>query len=189
MNSLRLYFFCIFGWLFPDLLELVINLDLLLQTRTGQGQLRADRSDSPVVGILSRGELPVNPQPPASLDYSQDQTRSVCRPRVRDQGVCNSCAGQGTVTSIEYCLCLAGEGELRPRSVQQISECTDGEQESSIIIPRLTAHCQYLCRAGSRYRCSDGESEPVLCDRLPRCAHELHHGRAERDPGPRGGDT
>ena len=153
MNLHRLYFFCILCWL---LLELVINLDLLLQTRTGQGQLQADRSDSPVVGILSRGELPVNPQPPASLDYSQgiqaradygrpyhgqDQTRSVCRPRVRDQGVCNSCAGQGTVTSIEYCLCLAGEGELRPRSVQQISECTDGEQESSIIIPRLSAHC------------------------------------------------
>ena len=146
MNSLRLYFFCIFGWLFPDILELelVINLDLLLQTRTGQGQLRADRSDSPVVGILSRGELPVNPQPPASLDYSQGiqaGVTGVCRPRVRDQGVCNSCAGQSTVTSIEYCLCLAGEGELRPRSVQQISECTDGEQESSKIIPRLTAHC------------------------------------------------
>ena len=86
-----------------------------------------------MVGILSRGVLPINPQPPASLDYSQGIQAGVCRPRVRDQGVCNSCAGQGTVTSIEYCLCLAGEGELGPRSVQQISECTDGEQEYSII--------------------------------------------------------
>ena len=98
-----------------------------------------------MVGILSRGELPINPQPPASLDYSQGiqtradygqgQTQTECRPRVRDQGVCNSCAATGTVTSVEYCLCLAGEGGLGPRSVQQIGECTDGRQQSSINIP------------------------------------------------------
>ena len=73
------------------------------------------------------------------MDYSQGSQRrqdyyqgqGLCTPKVRDQGVCNSCAAQGTITSIEYCLCLAGEGGLRPRSAQQISECTDGKQESS----------------------------------------------------------
>ena len=41
------------------------------QTWTGQGGLRPDLANSSLVGTLSRGELPVNPTPPASLDYSQ----------------------------------------------------------------------------------------------------------------------
>ena len=122
-----------------------------LQSRTGTGQLNPDRANSSVAGTLSRGFLPVNPNPPAFLDYTQaaqrrqsygqgqgqDQrdtlTTGQCRPRVRDQGVCSSCSAQATVTALEYCLCLAGEGELEPRSVQQVSECTNGKIPSSLV--------------------------------------------------------
>ena len=41
--------------------------------------------------------------------------------------VCDSCAAQAATTALEYCLCLAGEPDTSPRSVQQTSECTDGE--------------------------------------------------------------
>ena len=63
---------------------------------------------------------------------------SRCKVKVRDQGGCNSCAAQSTVTALEFCLCLAGERDLQPRSVQQVSECTNGEIKSDFNHVKLT---------------------------------------------------
>jgi len=85
----------------------------------------------------TRGSLPTNPQPPLSVDFSQ----SVCKSRIRQQ-ICNSCSAQSAISSVEYCLCLAGENNLKPRSIQQISECTDalGLDEGSQL-ERVNQHC------------------------------------------------
>ena len=49
---------------------------------------------------------------------------------MRDQGGCNSCSAQATATALDFCLCLSGERDLEPRSVQQTSECTNGELDN-----------------------------------------------------------
>ena len=85
----------------------------------------------------SRGSLPTNPQPPLSVDFSQ----SVCKSRIRNQ-ICNSCSAQSAISAVEYCLCLAGENNLQPRSIQQISECTDSlGLDVGSQLERVNQHC------------------------------------------------
>ena len=42
------------------------------------------------------------------------------------QQLCNTCSAQSAVATAELCLCRAGGEVVSPRSVQQISECSDG---------------------------------------------------------------
>ena len=87
---------------------------------------------------MSRGNLPVNPQPQTSLDFSE----SSCNSSVRNQ-VCNSCSAHSAVAGVEYCVCMAGERDLSPRSVQQVSECTDGRTlDQGSQIERSNSFCE-----------------------------------------------
>ena len=71
----------------------------------------------------NRGVLPRNPEIPipSTMDFS-----SAFNISVRNQK-CNNCAAQSTIAAIEYCLLMNDEQNFVKRSVQQLSECTDGE--------------------------------------------------------------
>ena len=80
------------------------------------------------VGVLlpidiTLGTLIRNGAAPDRLDFAD----SDCSTSVKDQGGCNSCAAHSTIATVEYCLCKAfGNISSESRSVQQLSECTDG---------------------------------------------------------------
>ena len=101
-----------------------LTLGEFAAVNTGVGLFRAAANVTDLDPTVSRGTLPVNNDPPQSLDLALDPT---CQSGVRKQ-VCNSCSSHAAVSSIEYCLCQAGgaRSSLGARSVQQLSECTDG---------------------------------------------------------------
>ena len=58
------------------------------------------------------------------------------------QQLCNTCSAQSTVATAELCLCRAGGEVVSPRSVQQISECSDGTGlDIGSQVERLNTHC------------------------------------------------
>ena len=69
----------------------------------------------------TRGILRRNLEAPDSVDW----TVSGCGTSVKNQ-LCNTCAAHSTTATVEYCLCAASGQLPQSRSVQQISECTDG---------------------------------------------------------------
>ena len=84
-----------------------------------------------------RGSLPQNIPPLDSVDL----TRSGCITSVKNQ-VCNTCAAHATTAAVEYCLCAASGQLPSSRSVQQISECTDGRGlDIGSPLERVNTHC------------------------------------------------
>ena len=58
------------------------------------------------------------------------------------QQLCNTCTAQSTVATAELCLCRAGGERVSPRSVQQISECSDGTGlDIGSQLERVNTHC------------------------------------------------
>ena len=101
--------------------------DEFLQTNVGVGLFQSAANVTNFDPAVSRGELPVNPDLPESIDDEEfvspgeSGQRSECRSSVRKQQ-CNNCAAQAAVSSIEYCLCMAGDADLTPRQVDTMSE-------------------------------------------------------------------
>ena len=58
------------------------------------------------------------------------------------QQLCNTCSAQSAVATAELCLCRAGGETVSPRSVQQISECSDGTGlDLGSQVERVNTHC------------------------------------------------
>ena len=71
----------------------------------------------------TRGELPVNFNPPPAVDGE-----SGCGTPVTQQlDGCNSCGVHSVINAAELCLCRAGGELLGPRSRIQTSWCSDGK--------------------------------------------------------------
>ena len=63
-------------------------------------------------------------------------------PTVVPQQLCNTCSAQSTVATAELCLCRAGGERVSARSVQQISECSDGTGlDIGSQLERVNTHC------------------------------------------------
>ena len=78
----------------------------------------------------------MNRFPPQSLD-----TELGCETPVTDQ-ICNSCSAQSSVAASEICLCRAGGERINSRSVQQVSECSDGTGlDRGSQVERVNTHC------------------------------------------------
>ena len=71
----------------------------------------------------TRGELPVNLNPPSAMDWEQG-----CQTPVTEQlDGCNSCGVHSVINAAELCLCRAGGEQITPRSRLQTSWCSDGK--------------------------------------------------------------
>ena len=71
----------------------------------------------------TRGELPVNFNPPPAVDGEQG-----CQTPVTLQlDGCNSCGVHSVINAAELCLCRAGGEQITPRSRLQTSWCSDGK--------------------------------------------------------------
>ena len=87
----------------------------------------------------TKGFLPLNPDIPlpTSMDFM-----SAFNITVRNQK-CNNCAAQSTTAAIEYCLLKIDEQNFVEKSVQQLSECTDGNVlDQGSQIERTNSFCE-----------------------------------------------
>jgi len=94
------------------------------KTNTDVGKFRKSENVTNKTVIprdFTRGELPVNTNSPSRLDLSS----GYCPSYVRDDQT-NSGSASAVISSVEHCLCQAANTGLDPRSVQQVSSCTDG---------------------------------------------------------------
>jgi len=84
-----------------------------------------------------RGSLRQDIPAPDTLDL----TNSGCITSIKNQ-LCNTCAAHATTAAVEYCLCAASGQLPSSRSVQQISECTDGRGlDIGTSLERVNTHC------------------------------------------------
>ena len=108
-----------------------------MEAKGGVGLFTNNANDVPAAQ-QTKGELPVNPQLPDSLDFSEITPNF----KPRNQ-VCNNCAAHAAISATEYCLFIAGERNLTARSVQQVSECTDGVAlDTGSPIERTNTFCE-----------------------------------------------